>query len=211
MVSHYGWPERVGKFVNLWQNGREASLQVNSKAGKAIINLQVELGEALPLQPHQQQPERQPGPSRVRRRLRRAEDRRLAEEESTKVETEEVAAGNVENREDDAAAEATTGTQSDVGTEKVHEVNVVSSNDVTENIPQLDGESEQDVNEPTYCKLCKECPDEIESAEDLSYHMMNDHEAQEVLDNYGQQWIEDRRYCIRRWSPFTDWFSTPLI
>ena len=84
--------------------------------------------------------------------MRRAEERRLAEEESTvkKVETEEVAACDVENREDAAAAEATTGTQSDVVTEEVNEINVVSSNDVAENIPQLDGESEQDVNEPTY-------------------------------------------------------------
>ena len=145
--------------------------------------------------------------------MRRAEERRLAEEESTvkKVETEEVAACDVENREDDAAAEATTGTQSDVVTEEVNEINVVSSNDVAENIPQLDGQSEKDSNEPNYSKLCKECPDEIESGEDLSYHMMNDHDAQEVLENYGHQWIEERKYCIRKWSPFTDWFSTPLI
>ena len=73
----------------------------------------------------------------------------------------------------------------------------------------FDGEFEQ--NEPYYCKLCKDCPDELEYGEDLSYHMMNDHEPNEVLVNYGQDWIEARRYCIRRWSPFTNWFSTPLI
>ena len=39
----------IGKFVSLWKGRFEASLNIQSKAGKASINLQVELEEALPV------------------------------------------------------------------------------------------------------------------------------------------------------------------
>ena len=53
----------IGKFVNLWQNGYEASLNFKTSAGKADIILQVGLGEAPPL-PHPQVPlHHVPGPS----------------------------------------------------------------------------------------------------------------------------------------------------
>ena len=69
----------VGKFVSLWQNGIEASLHVDSKAGEATVSLQVGLGHALPLQQH---PLPKSWPYRLRRRQRRAEARRTAEEVS---------------------------------------------------------------------------------------------------------------------------------
>ena len=47
-------------------------------------------------------------------------------------------------------------------------------------IPQLDGGLEPEINDPNYCKTCKNS-DEIESAEDFSFHMMNDHDPKEVL------------------------------
>ena len=68
----------VGKFVSLWQNGIEASLHVDSKAGEATVSLQVGLGHAQPLQ--EQQPLPKSRPSRLRRRQRRAEARKTAEE-----------------------------------------------------------------------------------------------------------------------------------
>ena len=77
-------------------------------------------------------------------------------------------------------------------------------------IPQLDGVLEPEINDPNYCKICKNS-DEIESAEDFSSHMMNDHDAQEVLAIFGQTWIEERRHCIRRGSPFVNWVFTPII
>ena len=89
-------------------------------------------------------------------------------------------------------------------------VNDLFEESFTGNIPQLDGESVCVRNDSNYCKLCKNS-DEIESAEDLNYHMMNDHDPQEVLALFGREWIEERRYCIRKWSPFESWFSTPLI
>ena len=47
-------------------------------------------------------------------------------------------------------------------------------------IPQHDGGLEPEINDPNYCKICKNS-DEIESAEDFSFHMMNDHDPNEVL------------------------------
>ena len=63
---------------------------------------------------------------------------------------------------------------------------------------------------PSYCKLCRTCEEETDTAEDLNYHLMNNHQPQEVLANYGQTFIEERRYCIRKGSPFSGWFFTPL-
>ena len=47
-------------------------------------------------------------------------------------------------------------------------------------IPQVDGSVDM-INEPTYCKVCKECPHEIETSEDINFHVMNDHEVIEVI------------------------------
>ena len=70
-------------------------------------------------------------------------------------------------------------------------------------IPQVDGSNDVNViNEPTYCKVCKECPDEINTSEDINFHVMNDHEVKSVIENYGQAWASARKYCIRRRSPF---------
>ena len=63
-------------------------------------------------------------------------------------------------------------------------------------IPQVDGCNDV-INEPTYCKVCKECPDEIETSEDINFHVMNDHDVKSVIDNYGQEWASARKYCIR--------------
>ena len=38
----------VGKFVRLWQSGNDASLKVESKAGKATVILQLDLGPPHP-------------------------------------------------------------------------------------------------------------------------------------------------------------------
>ena len=75
-------------------------------------------------------------------------------------------------------------------------------------IPQVDGSSDV-VNEPTYCRVCKECPDDVETSEDINFYVMNDHEVMAVIENYGQEWASERQYCIRRWSPFEKFFKTP--
>jgi hypothetical protein len=80
----------IGKFVNLWQSGSDASLKIESSAGKASVVLQLELGSPFPqghpLAAHHT------GNARSRRRERRAEARK-------------VASGNVEN--DDVTAQET--------------------------------------------------------------------------------------------------------
>jgi hypothetical protein len=92
----------LGKFVNLWQSGMEATLRIDSKAGQATINLEVGLGQAP-------QPEQHPickyGPSRLRRRERRADARKLAEE-VTEDTAEQAATSNTSEKTTSTAEEA---------------------------------------------------------------------------------------------------------
>ena len=77
MASPFELQSFVGKFLNLWKNGCDASLFVESRAGKAFVNLRVGLGEAPPHPTfnhhgHGGNPHRDGGgPSRRRRRERR--------------------------------------------------------------------------------------------------------------------------------------------
>ena len=75
--------------------GIAASLQVDSKAGESSVSLQVGLGHALPLQ--QQHPLPKPWPSRLRRRQRRAEARRVAEEVAKSNDIDEEAGLRVDS------------------------------------------------------------------------------------------------------------------
>ena len=68
---------------SIFGNGFEAKLRIQTKAGKATISMEVELGQAFP--------PRKPGPSRLRRSERRAEARRLAEEANAQENTSEEA------------------------------------------------------------------------------------------------------------------------
>ena len=64
------------KFMQLWNSGYEARLTAECWPGKATINLQLTLGDKPPPPPRacQVRPQpRRPGPSRLRRRERRAE------------------------------------------------------------------------------------------------------------------------------------------
>ena len=40
-------------------------------------------------------------------------------------------------------------------------------------IPQNDGACDLDALQPTYCKICEECPEEMKTSEDVNYHVMN--------------------------------------
>ena len=103
------------KFKNLLLSGRNATLVLKSNAGKAEVNLSVELGDVLS-QPHSQHRQRhgpRNGPSRERRRIRRAEARKAAEVaehveemnvDSTKVEKAAEEATNHENDSKDETA-----------------------------------------------------------------------------------------------------------
>ena len=70
----------VYKFKDLWRNGREATLTLNSRAGEAWIQLHVGLGRPLDLPPPQHYDNQGAGAgnSRDRRRNRRARDREVA-------------------------------------------------------------------------------------------------------------------------------------
>ena len=81
MAVNFELNQFIRKFVNLWQAGCEASLHVESKAGKAYVNLQLGLGQA---QSHPWKSEdtgehasgrRGGSPAKQRRRARRQTER----------------------------------------------------------------------------------------------------------------------------------------
>ena len=84
----------VNKFNILWHSGRNACLSIKANAGKASINLSVELDGPHPLARHE--PSQSHGLARHRRREKRAADRRaaavrVAEEAAIAREAEEAA------------------------------------------------------------------------------------------------------------------------
>ena len=83
--------ELFSKFRHFWRSGKDAHLSLECHAGQAWLNLRVH----LPHQPHHHPQQRKPGPSRLRRRARRAQARAAAENATAK--TSEVAEG-VSNR-----------------------------------------------------------------------------------------------------------------
>ena len=111
----------ISKFLNLWQSGCDASLHLETHAGKATVHLQVGLGHAPPPSAPPSSHRRVPGPSRQRRTQRRALARAHAEEARAKSDAENVeeAKSDAENVEEaneaaegaveiDVAAKATT-------------------------------------------------------------------------------------------------------
>ena len=74
----------IGKFKQIWKSGQSAQLHLETDAGQAWVGLRVHLGQApgpLHQGPHQQEKRRtRDGPSRQRRRARRAAEREAAAE-----------------------------------------------------------------------------------------------------------------------------------
>ena len=65
------------KFLNLWHANHDALLSAQCNGGHASIKLELRLGDCPPA-PQQKHTTRRPGPSRLRRRARRAEVRAVA-------------------------------------------------------------------------------------------------------------------------------------
>ena len=196
----------ITKFKGLWNSGLDAHLELNTHAGQAWVNLRVRLGHAPgPMQPHfPHEKKSRNGPARQRRRTKRAAEK-AAKTEEVEHGAEEATSSTTEVTVDDTVELIPS---NDDITEKVMEkVTNIEMEDIG-TIQIEDKDVEQD--DPAYCFFCKNS-DELESEEDLSCHMMNDHDAKEVLAHYGKAWIEERRHFIRRGSPFVTWFSTPPI
>ena len=92
----------VNKFVSLWKAGKNASLKVESKSGRASVMLELDLGfphpppsHAPPQQHHQKV---NVGAARVRRHERRAAGRQEAERQA--AEDAAMCAENASNDEE---------------------------------------------------------------------------------------------------------------
>ena len=121
----------VGKILSLRYAGLDANLNLESKAGQVFVNLQVGLGPTQP-QPQRPQPQPQPqspthhfpGPARIRRRQRRADARRAAdqaveEQENSSNHNAEEAPGNAEIVDPENEAEMAPCERIDVMKEKI--------------------------------------------------------------------------------------------
>ena len=72
----------VNNFKQLWKSGRSAHLDIDSHAGQAWIGLRVRLGHVHVQHDHQHEVRTRNGPSRQRRRIRRAAARQETAEEA---------------------------------------------------------------------------------------------------------------------------------
>ena len=85
----------IGKFKSLLISGRNATLEIKSYAGQAEVTLRVEFGDAShPPAQHQHHPWPRNGPSRQRRRLRRAAEQEAAKAAETGKESADEATSN---------------------------------------------------------------------------------------------------------------------
>ena len=107
MAGHLELHSFVGKFWKLWRTGQNARMSVECQAGKATVNLQLDLG--LPHYHHpQQHHEKQVGPSRLRRSARRAQARADAAVNAARATTAAVDAAVQPNNTNPAAVHAAT-------------------------------------------------------------------------------------------------------
>ena len=143
----------IGKFVRLWQSGRNANLKMESKAGQAVVSLELDLGYPHP-PPHQPVPVVRA--AQVRRRQRRAAERQAAAKaESERVEAEQADRDHAEAEKAEHEREVTEHESVDVVAAQAGQALAVqaapldqdSCNDPFVNIPQLDGEPEEGVEE----------------------------------------------------------------
>ena len=173
----------VGKFTRLWQSGSDATLKIECKAGKAVATLQLDLGYPHPPPQYKPVPSPVVRAAQVRRRQRRAAERQTAaeadreeaqaEEAAEKVaveaESERVKAEQADRDRTEAAeherAEAAKAAHDEA--EQAGQALAVQAapldqdycNDIV-NIPQLDGEPEEgleenDGQEAFKCLQCK--------------------------------------------------------
>ena len=75
--------ELFSNFHKLWRSGKDAHLSLECHAGKAWVHLRVLLPSPPPEPPDRRHQKRKPGPSRLRRRARRAEARVAAANAAT--------------------------------------------------------------------------------------------------------------------------------
>ena len=136
----------VGKFVNLWQTGKNATLKLESQAGQASVNLLLDLGHQLP---HQHHPHVQ-GTARDRRRQKRAEERRSAAEKAD--DDDEAVNREAEEASARAAEEATqAGTPSNVAAKATETDDVMektreeAENEATAKVVEVVAETENNI------------------------------------------------------------------
>jgi hypothetical protein len=151
----------VQKFRRLWKSGLDAHLDIDTHAGQAWVSLRVRLGQAPgPLQPHPQFPPHlkrtRDGPSRQRRRARRAAEQAVKagseEAHSSEVEAEEAVQGRIaeetiEHEAENAQPDEMADCSAEVA-EEILEHNVESTEEVTSRLENEQEAVSETRNEP---------------------------------------------------------------
>eukprot|EP00092_Neocalanus_flemingeri_P078449 GFUD01097580.1.p1 GENE.GFUD01097580.1~~GFUD01097580.1.p1 ORF type:complete len:227 (-),score=45.55 GFUD01097580.1:81-761(-) len=189
----------VQKFQQLWNAGFIAHLDLESCAGNAWVGLRLQLGHTQHPHHHRvphsstQVLKKVESPSRQRRRARRAAAAQLANAEQQVTPTEAAEdSGVIEKAMNDKSEDLNTVEETCKNT---------NSDEIGRNLESSD-ETFNRTEKPTYCRVCKEVCEEMATAEDISYHVMNNHETEEVTREYGNVWIDKKLHHVRQGSPF---------
>ena len=169
--------------MSLWQDGLNAKLSVNSRAGEAWINLQVGLGEA-----HSQVAQvpghvRVPGPSRLRRRQRRADSRQRHAAEKADGNDEPVAVQIASTEKVDVVCDVLADTVIDTKDAAAEQAGEVVQDEICTDAEYAGKPSELIEKVKTFGK--KMC-----SVEFYPEHNDNIHEFKEIVENYFKKRID---------------------
>ena len=212
----------VGKFVNLWQTGKNATLKLESRAGQASVNLQLDLGHQLPHHPLVQGQDT----ARHRRRQKRAEHRKSAAEKAADDE-----AATAVNREAEEASENGVIVKDSVAAEEVVALDQVV--DVTEEAAEEVVDHENVANEIAAAEAvtdfkCDLCDKTFNGVRALRAHQGRTHKAtrspipqldgeSEVLENcvtytfVSEYALDDIEYTLREIFPEEQGVKTNLV
>ena len=191
----------------LWNAGHNAHLDLETSAGKAWVGLRLELGPAPGPHRHQFHPTmKEESPSWQRRRARGA-----AAKLTHSVKTSETEEISVEKVKEEIVFAEKAVKNTPVSSKIAEKAKSDDIKPVEETFIHATEKVKYSTDHVSYCKVCEDGSEETNSEEDLAWHLMNNHDPEEVLDKYGRQFIDDKRYCVRKGSPFYSWFSTPPI
>ena len=176
MASHNELLNFVTKFTHLWNAGKAAHLVIDCKAGEATVSLSLSLGRHLPTTPGQGHHQRRPGPSRLRRRERRAHARAEAAANAALSHSDVAVQAAIPTV--DAAVQAVPATAVATGQAAVqagppaqeglprYRPPQLAAPPSLSPIPQLDGSTDRD-----FPKKCKVCQKSLETRDDVSWHL----------------------------------------
>ena len=166
----------VGKFVNLWQAGRNVSLKLDSQAGQASVTLQLDLGQPVPPQ-HLQTPHPYvQTTAQDRRRQRRADVR-----EATAAEAKNVNAVEASTKKHNAEIQDVVAAEEAVATEETADKTDGQYGNAAEEVVAVTAEgadkASKELSKAVSYFECEECGRKFENEVNLRTHKVREHKV----------------------------------